>query len=334
MQRRVAPQKTKNAMTKILWVDDEIELLKPHVMFLAAKGYEVDITQQRLRRGRHGHGHGIRPYHPRRDDARHDGAGNAAADKERAPSNARDNGHQERGGEHHGQGHRLEDSRLHHKAGQPQSGAAFDQEEPAFAAARHRADHGRLPRRVRAHSCAAADGSDISGLVRALPPADRLGDRAGRLDRPEHQGGARLSEERGQPGILQVRQTQLLRLDQPPRRRHTGHVAHTDAAAHTAADRSVAAHDAAFDRQHALRPVAHHKSASEKPLRGCGRRLLLLDTAHGDAVCAQRAVRRTDAAGHRPPHARPLAQRQRGRRQEPVRGGVSAPSARADRQEL
>ncbi len=29
-------------MTKILWVDDEIELLKPHVMFLAAKGYEVD----------------------------------------------------------------------------------------------------------------------------------------------------------------------------------------------------------------------------------------------------------------------------------------------------
>ncbi|MDE7129204.1 MAG: response regulator, partial [Alistipes sp.] len=29
-------------MIKILWVDDEIELLKPHVMFLAAKGYEVE----------------------------------------------------------------------------------------------------------------------------------------------------------------------------------------------------------------------------------------------------------------------------------------------------
>ena len=29
-------------MNKILWVDDEIELLKPHVMFLTAKGYEVD----------------------------------------------------------------------------------------------------------------------------------------------------------------------------------------------------------------------------------------------------------------------------------------------------
>ena len=29
-------------MNKILWVDDEIELLKPHTMFLTSKGYEVD----------------------------------------------------------------------------------------------------------------------------------------------------------------------------------------------------------------------------------------------------------------------------------------------------
>ena len=29
-------------MVKILWVDDEIELLKPHVLFLQQKGYEVD----------------------------------------------------------------------------------------------------------------------------------------------------------------------------------------------------------------------------------------------------------------------------------------------------
>ena len=29
-------------MNKILWVDDEIDLLKPHVMFLTAKGYSVD----------------------------------------------------------------------------------------------------------------------------------------------------------------------------------------------------------------------------------------------------------------------------------------------------
>ena len=29
-------------MAKILWVDDEVELLKPHIFFLQNKGYEVD----------------------------------------------------------------------------------------------------------------------------------------------------------------------------------------------------------------------------------------------------------------------------------------------------
>mgnify|MGYP003458233960 CR=1 FL=1 len=29
-------------MVKILWVDDEVELLKPHVLFLQGKGYAVD----------------------------------------------------------------------------------------------------------------------------------------------------------------------------------------------------------------------------------------------------------------------------------------------------
>jgi DNA-binding response OmpR family regulator len=29
-------------MNKIIWVDDEIDFLKPHVMFLQSKGYEVD----------------------------------------------------------------------------------------------------------------------------------------------------------------------------------------------------------------------------------------------------------------------------------------------------
>ena len=31
-------------MVKILWVDDEVELLKPHVLFLKQKGYEVDTS--------------------------------------------------------------------------------------------------------------------------------------------------------------------------------------------------------------------------------------------------------------------------------------------------
>ena len=29
-------------MVKILWADDEIELLKPHILFLESKGYSVD----------------------------------------------------------------------------------------------------------------------------------------------------------------------------------------------------------------------------------------------------------------------------------------------------
>ena len=29
-------------MAKILWVDDEVELLKPHIFFLQNKGYDVD----------------------------------------------------------------------------------------------------------------------------------------------------------------------------------------------------------------------------------------------------------------------------------------------------
>ena len=29
---------------KILWVDDEIELLKSHIIFLTEKGYEVDTV--------------------------------------------------------------------------------------------------------------------------------------------------------------------------------------------------------------------------------------------------------------------------------------------------
>ncbi len=29
---------------KILWIDDEIELLKPHLMFLEDKGYSLDTS--------------------------------------------------------------------------------------------------------------------------------------------------------------------------------------------------------------------------------------------------------------------------------------------------
>ncbi|HPM93791.1 MAG TPA: response regulator, partial [Bacteroidales bacterium] len=29
---------------RILWVDDEIEILKPHILFLEQKGYEVETS--------------------------------------------------------------------------------------------------------------------------------------------------------------------------------------------------------------------------------------------------------------------------------------------------
>ncbi|MEM7787677.1 MAG: response regulator, partial [Bacteroidota bacterium] len=31
-------------MPRILWADDEIDLLKPHVLFLEAKGYAVETV--------------------------------------------------------------------------------------------------------------------------------------------------------------------------------------------------------------------------------------------------------------------------------------------------
>ena len=31
-----------NNEVNILWVDDEVELLKPHILFLKGKGYDVD----------------------------------------------------------------------------------------------------------------------------------------------------------------------------------------------------------------------------------------------------------------------------------------------------
>ncbi len=37
-----AMNNTTNSIAKILWVDDEVELLKPHIMFLRARGYDVD----------------------------------------------------------------------------------------------------------------------------------------------------------------------------------------------------------------------------------------------------------------------------------------------------
>ena len=33
-----------NSIPKILWIDDEIDLLRPHILFLKEKGYDVVIA--------------------------------------------------------------------------------------------------------------------------------------------------------------------------------------------------------------------------------------------------------------------------------------------------
>jgi len=33
-----------NSLPKILWIDDEIDLLRPHILLLEEKGYDVAIT--------------------------------------------------------------------------------------------------------------------------------------------------------------------------------------------------------------------------------------------------------------------------------------------------
>ena len=92
-------------MVKILWVDDEIELLKPHVLLPASeRDMKSTPATTGTTRSTWPPKAADRPDHPRRDDARHDRTGNASEDQGGTPHHARHHGDQERGGEHHGQG--------------------------------------------------------------------------------------------------------------------------------------------------------------------------------------------------------------------------------------
>ncbi len=225
--------------------------------------------QQRLRRHRHGLGGLLRPHHPRRNDARHDGARNPAQNQGNPPDDPRHHGDQERGGEHHGQGRRLENRRLPHQAREPQSSTPLHQKERPFATIGHRTDHSRLPVGVRAHLRIVADGRNVPRLVFALPQNHLVGNRTGILDRPKHQRNSALPENRGQSGVLQVRAPELLQLDQPPVGRHAGDVAHTDALENLSRCRRPCEDDTAAHRQFPLRPMAVDFVAAARILR-CG----------------------------------------------------------------
>ena len=161
-----------------------------------------------------------------------------------------------------------------------------------------------------------------------------MGGRTGGIHRPEHQGGADLPEKRGQPGVLQVRAPQLLQLDQQALGRHPRDVAHAHAHQRLPRRRREPQDHAAADRQLPLRPVAVDFVAAAGLVRRGAGRLLLRHPPHRHAVRPQRRLRGADAAGHRPSDAQQVAQRQRGGRQEPVRGGVSEAADEPERQEL
>ena len=212
-------------MVKILWVDDEVELLKPHVLFLTQKGYEVDTCNNGYDAIDMASEGGLRPDHPRRDDARHDRTRNPAQDQGGAPDDARHHGHQERRGEHHGQGRGIEDRRLPHQAREPQPGAAVDQEERPPAAARHRADHGRLPRRSSGASPSSLQMAE--NVLRTGATIYRRHHRRGRSSLSESIGRGASSEvlsatrtSEANQEFCEIRAPQLLQLDQPPHGRH------------------------------------------------------------------------------------------------------------------
>ena len=243
-------------MVKILWVDDEVELLKPHVLFLTQKGYEVDtcnngydaidmasegaydlIILDEMMPGMTGLEtlpkiKEVRPTTPvimvtksEEENIMDKAVGSKIADYLIKPVN-------------------------------PNQVLLSIKKKRPPAAARHRADHGRLPLGVRAHHLVAPAGRDVPGLVFDLPPAHRLGDRAFGILGPEHPRGALLPERRGQSGVLQIRPPQLLQLDQPPHGGHAHDVAYAHADENLPRGRRESQDDAAADRQLPLRPVA------------------------------------------------------------------------------
>ena len=247
--------KTAN-MVKILWVDDEIELLKPHVLFLRGKGYEVDtcnngydaidmategnydlIILDEMMPGMTGLEtlpkiKEIRPTTPvimvtksEEENIMDKAVGSKIADYLIKPVNPNQ-------------------VLLSIKKNVHSQQLVTEQ-----TTADYRAEFGRL-------SSALQMADRLRRLVQRLSPDHELGDRALRFDRPKHQGGHRIPEARSQPGVLQVRPPELLRLDQQARRNHPGHVAYAHAVEDLPGGRRESQDHAAADRQLPLRPVA------------------------------------------------------------------------------
>ena len=92
----------------LLWVDDEIELLKAHIIFLEKKGYEV-IT---VSNGSDAIDADIRPRSAGRTDARTIRIGDVTAYQGYTTCYAYCHGYKERRGEYHEPSHWCKDCRL------------------------------------------------------------------------------------------------------------------------------------------------------------------------------------------------------------------------------
>ena len=132
----------------LLWIDDEIELLKAHILFLEKKGYEVMTVSN-----------GTDAIDACRqktfdlillDEMMPGLSGLETLQYIKEIQPATPVVHQERGGEHHGPGHRFEDCRLSHQARQPESDSAYTEEEHPSAADCDGGDADGLPAEFRA----------------------------------------------------------------------------------------------------------------------------------------------------------------------------------------
>ena len=273
---------------RILWADDEIDLLRPHIQFLEQKGFAVTavpngedalaaLEREPLRRGA-----------ARRDDAGHGRARDPGRDQGARPRRAGHPHHQERGGVAHERGDRAAHHRLPDQAGEPVAGLPRLQ-------ARVRRPEARRTRSARATTsarCSAGRRSTCAGST----------GRAGWTWRWTWRAGTCASTRIADDGLQQAHadfrrglnidfgrfvEEQLPALgargatDRP--------LLSTDVvrARGRAAPAGRAARVLRDHRLHAARPVVRARAAARGAVRHPAR-LLLLDPADRDALLAQR----------------------------------------------
>jgi hypothetical protein len=117
----------------ILWADDEIDLLRPHVLFLQQKGYSVDTVNNGLDAVEKAQGKEYDIIFLDENMPGLSGLETLNRIKNVLPHVPGDHDHQERGGAHHGGGYRWQDQRLPDQAREPQPDPAEPEEAPGGA---------------------------------------------------------------------------------------------------------------------------------------------------------------------------------------------------------